>query len=58
MIMMIIEELENDDDKIFIVNLYRGYYGLVRKTVYNITNDRQNVEDLIEDTFVKLIGKI
>lgn len=58
MIMMIIEELENDDDKIFIVNLYRGYYGLVRKTVYNITNDWQNVEDLIEDTFVKLIGKI
>ncbi|ADY55593.1 RNA polymerase, sigma-24 subunit, ECF subfamily [Syntrophobotulus glycolicus DSM 8271] len=40
MIMMIIEELENDDDKIFIVNLYRDYYGLVRKTVYNIINDR------------------
>lgn len=58
MIMMIIQSLENDDDKFFMVNLYRDYYGLVRKTVYNITHDVQNAEDLIDDTFLRLIEKI
>jgi len=58
MIMMIIQSLENDDDKFFMVNLYRDYYGLMRKIVYNITHDVQNAEDLIDDTFLRLIDKI
>lgn len=57
-IMMIMTALVNDDDKDFMVDLYRNYYGLVRKTVYNITHDTNVVEDLIDDTFLKLIGKI
>ncbi len=58
MIIMIMTALTNDDDKDFMVDLYRNYYGLVRKTVYNITHDTNIVEDLIDDTFLKLIGKI
>lgn len=58
MIMTIIAALEGDDDKAFMMNLYNDYYGLVRKTVYNITHDADNVEDLINDTFLKLIEKI
>ncbi|NLV17761.1 MAG: sigma-70 family RNA polymerase sigma factor, partial [Syntrophomonadaceae bacterium] len=30
--MVIITALESDDDKSFMLNLYRDYYGLVRKT--------------------------
>jgi len=57
MIMLAIATME-DNDKFFMINLYTDYYGLVRKTVYNITHDANNTEDLIQDTFIKLIGKI
>lgn len=58
MIMLLVAALEDDDDKAFMTNLYKEYYGLVRKTVYNITYDADNVEDLVNDTFIKLIEKI
>jgi len=58
MIMMIIAAIEGEDDKAFMQNLYQEYYGLVRKTVYNITHNANNVEDLVNDTFIKLIEKI
>ncbi|TEB04876.1 RNA polymerase sigma factor YlaC [Pelotomaculum schinkii] len=56
--MTIIAALEGDDDKAFMMNLYNDYYGLVRKTVYNITHDADYAEDLTNDTFSKLIEKI
>jgi len=56
--MTIIAVLESDDDKAFMMNLYNDYYGLVRKTVYNITHDADYAEDLTNDTFLKLIEKI
>jgi len=40
------------------LNLYQDYYGLVRKTLYNITHDAGHTEDLVNDTFIKLINKI
>ncbi len=58
MLLMVITAMENDDNKTFMLNLYTDYYGLVRKTVYNITRDADNVEDMINDTFIKLIEKI
>lgn len=56
--MMVIAAMEGDDDKDFMMNLYNEYYGLVRKTVYSITHDAFNTDDLINDTFIKLIEKI
>ena len=38
-IMTALAVLEGDEDKVFMMNLYQEYYGLVRKTVYNITHD-------------------
>lgn len=55
---MIISKMEDDDDKVFILNLYQDYYSLVRKTVYNITHEVDNLEDLINNIFLKLIEKI
>lgn len=54
MIMMVITAMENDEDKAFMLNLYNDYYGLVRKTVYNIAHDADYAEDLTNDTFLKL----
>ncbi|WP_309446480.1 RNA polymerase sigma factor [Desulfosporosinus nitroreducens] len=58
MVMMIIATLADDSDKVFMLNLYKDYYGLVRKIVYNITHDAENIEDLVNDTFLKLLAKI
>lgn len=58
MIMTVIAALESNDDKAFILNSYKNYYGLVRKTVYNITRDGEHAEDLANDTFIRLIEKI
>ncbi len=57
MIGILIMQLD-DDDRAFMVNLYNKYYNLARKTIYNITHDNQKIEDLINDSFVKLIEKI
>ncbi len=58
MLIMMITALESDDDKAFMLNLYRDYYALVRKTVYNITRDAEHAEDLANDTFIRLIEKV
>ena len=58
MLMLAIVTLESDDDKAFMLNLYKDYYGLVRKTIYSITHNNSEVEDLINDTFIKLIEKV
>lgn len=57
MIGLIIEQL-NDDDRAFMLDLYKNYYGLVRKTVFSITHSVEDIEDLIDDAFIKLMGKI
>lgn len=58
MILFMISGLEYDDDKAFMLELYKNYYALVRKTVYGITRDLKDIDDLINDTFIKLIGKV
>lgn len=58
MLMMAIAVIESDEDKTFMLNIYIDYYGLVRKNIYNITHDVDQIEDLVNDTFKKLIEKI
>lgn len=58
MISVIIATIEDDDDKAFMLNLYQDYYALVRNTVYKVMRCENDIDDLVEDTFVKLIEKI
>ena len=58
MILMMIAAMENEDDKTFMLSLYNEYYGLVRKNIFSITQDYKDIEDLINDTFIRLIGKL
>lgn len=58
MFVMAITAIESDDEKAVMLNLYTDYYGLVRKNIYKITHDVDQIEDLINDTFIKLIEKI
>lgn len=52
-----ITELE-EDGRAFVLDLYKNYYSLARKTIFSITHDNKDIEDLINDAFIKLIEKI
>lgn len=43
--------------KAFMLELYHTYYGLVYKKILSITQETDSIEDLVNDTFVKLIEK-
>ena len=47
---------ENDDQE-FIIDIYKAYYGLVKKTIVSLTGVHSDVDDLINDSFLKLIEK-
>ena len=46
------------DDRSLMLGLYQDHYSLVRKVIYGITRDASSVEDLINDTYIKLIRNI
>ena len=50
--------LTDESDRELIIVLYRNHYALVRKVIYGITRDRNNIEDLINDSYIRLIKKI
>lgn len=52
-----ITELE-EDGRAFVLDLYKNYYSLARKIIFSVTHDNKDIEDLINDAFIKLIEKI
>ncbi|ADY54474.1 RNA polymerase, sigma-24 subunit, ECF subfamily [Syntrophobotulus glycolicus DSM 8271] len=58
MYLLIILAIENDEDRYFIAQLYKQYYPLMKKKAYEILHDYSVIDDLINDAFIKLIGKI
>lgn len=50
--------IENDDDRDFIAALYKGKRKLWVNKAYALTHDWQTAEDMVSDSFVKLIDKI
>jgi len=50
--------ITDPDDRDFMMDLYKVHYGFVRSAILKITGDRDCLEDLTSDTFMKLIGKI
>lgn len=45
------------DTKAFMLELYHAYYDLVHKKILAITKNADSIDDLINDTFVKLMEK-
>ncbi|MCM1062094.1 MAG: sigma-70 family RNA polymerase sigma factor [Eubacterium sp.] len=50
--------IQNDDDREFIAELYREKYKIWLNVAYELTQDIPAAEDIINDVFVKLFGKI
>lgn len=47
----------NVQDKDYIKVLYQNFYPLMKKTALSIINDYYAVEDLVQDSFLKLVPK-
>lgn len=57
MFVLLMAQLD-DDDRDFMLKIYKNYYSYARKKIYDITHDHEKIEDLVDDVFVKLIEKI
>lgn len=55
---VIVSAIKSDDDQSFIMQLYEQYYPIMKKKAYEIVSDYSVVDDLINDTFIKLIENI
>lgn len=49
--------LELSDEE-FMLKIYNDYYALVKYTIINVINDKQVTEDIIQECFISLIGKV
>ncbi|QEY34750.1 sigma-70 family RNA polymerase sigma factor [Caproiciproducens galactitolivorans] len=58
MFLLMLAAMDDSDDKLFMMELYKEYYPLVRKTIYRILLDGRDIDDLVNDVFIKLIEKI
>lgn len=55
---LLLAAIEDEDDRDYISQLYEQYYPIMKKKAYDITQDYNIVDDLINDSFIKLIDKI
>ena len=55
---VLLATLTDESDKDFILGLYRNHYALVRQVIYGITRDRDDLEDLINDSYIRLIKNV
>ena len=58
MIAAILLQIENEDDRDFMAELYERYRRLMLSEIYKLIHDPWVAEDLMQDTVVKLIDKV
>lgn len=55
---LIILAIENDDDRLFMQNIYLDYHKLMFSIAYQVAENKYVAEDLVSETCVSLIDKI
>lgn len=55
---LIITQIEDDDDRRFMTNLYKDQYNIWRKTAYRYTQNPHAIEDILQDACTRLVDKI
>jgi len=58
LIILAILSIENEDDKVFMSNIYINYYGLMYKNALGYVKEKHDAEEIVHDAFIKLIKKI
>ena len=54
----IVNELHNESDREFLIELYQSHYDIVYRKIRAIIGDKAEVEDLCQECFIRLIKKI
>lgn len=55
---IVILQIENDDDRQFVTELYQEYKFFMFKTAYNIVEDTHTAEDLVQDCCITIIDNL
>lgn len=55
---IVILQIENDDDRQFVMELYQQYKFIMFKTAYNIVEDAHTAEDLVQDCCITIIDNL
>lgn len=55
MINLLIQALPDGEDKDIIMRIYEEYSGMVRGKAMNILKNKINVDDIVQDVFIKVI---
>lgn len=58
MLLFIVENLENEDDKALILDIYEKYAPWMRSRAYKYTNDIEESNDLVHDCVINLIKHV
>ena len=53
-----LSNIADNDDQAFLVGIYKDYFGFVKRTIIKITGSHNDVDDLVNDSFLKLIEKL
>lgn len=55
---IVILQIENDDDRQFVTELYQEYKYVMFSTAYNIVEDTHTAEDLVQDCCITIIDNL
>lgn len=55
---IVILQIENDDDRLFVAELYQEYKYIMFKTAYNIVEDTHTAEDLVQECCITIIDNL
>lgn len=58
MIPFVILAIENEEDRLFMTDLYLKYQNLMYKEILKILHNKWDTEDVLQSTLIKLIDKI
>ena len=55
MIPFVFHEVDSEADKSKLTQIFETYYGLMMHVAYGILKDRASAEDVVQDSFLKLL---
>lgn len=58
MILVYLSMIETQEDKDKFQKIYDQYNGLIKHVARKLTNDEQNVEDIVQETFLRIVKSI
>ena len=58
MILLILEGISSDEEKVFMIDVYKNYSGLIRGTIFKMNRTQNDLDDLESEVILKLMKKV